>query len=166
MSAAEAGAIADWRYEPPYDFYNTRPADRAQTIRAFLDPAYAYQAVRLAGELVGFCCFGADARIPGGVYEGADLLDVGLGLRPDLTGRGLGPSFVRAVLAFGATAYAPSGFRLTVAAFNRRAIRAYEKVGFRVGRVFARPRAGEAQEWLQMVMARPEPEPDDGPDPT
>ncbi|MDQ2672203.1 MAG: GNAT family N-acetyltransferase, partial [Actinomycetota bacterium] len=72
-------------------------------------------------------CFGEDAQVASGkrfgLYEAEPALDVGLGMRPDLTGRGLGEEFVYAGLRFARETYSPPAFRLTVAAFNRRAIR-------------------------------------------
>ena len=62
-------------------------------------------------------------------------MDVELGMRPDLTGRGLGAEFVLAVLRFSKDDYSPPTFRLTVAAFNLRAVRMYERVGFDGGGV-------------------------------
>ena len=54
------------------------------------DPTNRYHGV--TGEdhsqLIGFCCFGPDARVTGFAYD-EDSLDIGAGLRPDLTGRGL-----------------------------------------------------------------------------
>ena len=47
-----------------------------------------------------------------------------------------GAAFVRAVLAFGAATFAPDRFRLTVASFNERAIRVYERAGFRAVAAF------------------------------
>src|SRR2546421_416682 len=60
-----------------------------------------------------------------------DEVEVGLGLRPDLTGRGLGESFSRAALDFARAEWSPRRFRLYVAAWNRRALRVYERLGFR-----------------------------------
>lgn len=76
-------------------------------------------------------CFGPDARVPGGDYA-ADALDVGMGVRPDLTGQGRGLDFVN----IGSRKFAPAEFRVTVAEFNKRALRVWKKAGFRVVQTF------------------------------
>ena len=120
MHAAAAERIAGWRYDPPYDVYelDADPADYAE----FLDPAnwsdtYAVEADD--GTLVGFFEFA-----PG------EPVEVGLGMRPDHTGGGLGRAFVEAGLAFARERYGAETFELAVAAFNERAITVYEEVGF------------------------------------
>ena len=80
--------------------------------------------------------------MPGGDYQ-ANALDIGLGLRPDLTGRGCGREFVRAILEFGSRIYVPQAFRMTVAAWNTRAIRLYTNLGFRRIQEFSRETDGE-----------------------
>ena len=55
------------------------------------------------------CSFGIDAQVPGGDYS-AQALDVGLGLRPDHTGQGLGVTFLGAILAFAQERYSPTNF--------------------------------------------------------
>jgi RimJ/RimL family protein N-acetyltransferase len=59
-----------------------------------------------------------------------DGLFYGLGLRPDLTGRGLGGQFVLAGLEFSRRRYGRRRVVLYVAAFNERAIRLYRRLGF------------------------------------
>lgn len=132
--------IGGWRYPPPYDFYNGGggPDDVPEGYYAVRDEAAA---------LVGFFCFGADARVPGGEYDDG-ALDVGLGLRPDRTGRGLGAAFLAAGLDFARRELAPARFRLTVATFNRRAIRVYERAGFAPERTFRR--SGGDEEFVRM----------------
>lgn len=106
---------------------------------ALLDAANGYHALLDdKGEPAGFCCFGPDARVPGGDYPD-DALDVGLGLRPDLVGHGLGRQAASAAfdLAGGSTP-----LRVTVAKFNCRAIRLCEGLGFERTSSFTDPRSG------------------------
>ncbi len=121
--------IATWRYPQPYASYNL--GDDPTMRAAFLSRCERdyYQLRTPSGELQAFCCFGDEARVPGGDYR-APALDLGLGVRPDLTGRGLGRRYLDAVMAFGVERFAPQALRLTVAAFNARAIRLYAGAGF------------------------------------
>ena len=50
-----------------------------------------------------------------------DATGIGLGLRPDLTGQGLGEELIAAGLRFAAERFGSRAFTLTVAAFNERA---------------------------------------------
>ena len=57
-------------------------------------------------------------------------LDIGLGVCPDLTGQGKGSHYVNAVIDFARRTYSPDQLRVTIAAFNSRAQRVWEKAGF------------------------------------
>ena len=96
MTKELAAEIAAWRYPGEYAVYDGREDDSE-----LLDGG-AYALLNRRGELVGFYQFGQGARIPTAepdpYPEGP--LDVGLGLRPDLCGLGLGASFLRAGLDF------------------------------------------------------------------
>lgn len=105
--------LARWRYEPPYDFYDG-------DVDPVLNPERFYEALDGEGVLVGNFYF----------EEKGDSLEIGLGLRPDLTGRGLGLEFFRAGLEFGRQRFCPVRMILNVAAFNERAIAVYEQAGF------------------------------------
>ncbi len=143
MTETDAQAIAAWHYDGVYAFYDA-DAD-ADDLAELLSPASwveAYHAVvDASGELVGYCSF---------EQEGGTVT-VGLGLRPDLTGRGLGQSFVEAALAFARARYAPQRFRLSVAAFNRRAITVYERAGFTRVRTFMQRTNGGEFEFVEMA---------------
>ena len=122
LTAAHAQEIATWRYEFPYEWYDTAadPSrielfahhERSGGLRAVVDDG---------GELVGFFNF---------VHEG-DEIRIGLGMRPDLTGRGLAQPFINAGLDYARLQWEPLRFRLWVAAWNERALRAYRRAGFR-----------------------------------
>jgi [ribosomal protein S18]-alanine N-acetyltransferase len=125
MTAEYAADILSWRYLAPYDYYNVVGGDPDY----YLDPANGVYAVLSGGELIGFRSFGPDGRVPGGAYDDS-ALDTGGGLRPALTGRGLGRSVIAAGLEFGRQRFAPEAFRVTVASFNTRALRVVTSLGF------------------------------------
>ena len=142
MSEPHARAILAWRYDPPYDIYDVGSGDREEAVQVLLDPQYAYYAIlRAEGELAAYCCFGSDAQVPGGDYD-TPALDVGLGVRPDLTGQGQGSAYAQAVLGFARHAFSPPAFRVTVAEFNERALRVWERAGFRRVQRFERRQEG------------------------
>jgi len=131
MTAADAHAVAAWRYPGEYSFYDADadPDDLAE----LLDPARR--------ELAGFVM----AKLTGRTAE------IGLGLRPDLTGRGLGESFVRACLRFASAALGAQRYTLAVAAFNRRAITVYERAGFREAERFEHYTNGGLHSFIRMT---------------
>jgi RimJ/RimL family protein N-acetyltransferase len=118
-----------------------------------LDVRSPYFAVRIAsGEErerkppAGFFAFGSacevgsepDAPAEPHLCRADGSVTIGLGLRPDLTGSGLGLPFVEAGLAMGRERFHPARFRLFVYAWNQRAITIYERAGFTmVGRAGA-----------------------------
>ncbi len=152
MSDEEARAAVSWRYEAPYDFYDM--ANDPEGLEELLGPPErreGYYAVLSGGELVGFFCFGPGGQVPSFDYADDGSLDIGLGLRPDLTGRGLGLEFLLAGLEFGRRHFAPAGFRLSVATFNERAIQVYERAGFRRVTVFTNHTNGGDYPFLLMT---------------
>lgn len=126
-----AAEISRWRYEGEYAFYTpAMPVEAVSPEQRTEEGEFAW--IDRNGALLGHVSYGADGRIPtaeGYVY-GEDHLDMGLGLRPDLCGRGLGEEFVKLCLAFARETYGAGRFRLSVAAFNARAIKVYKRVGF------------------------------------
>jgi [ribosomal protein S18]-alanine N-acetyltransferase len=122
MTQAEAEQTATWHYPGEYAFYDA--GSSPESMRELLDPAQRGDEYRSArgpdGALEGFVQL---SPAPGGATE------IGLGLRPDLTGRGLGAAFTAAAIEL-ARAQGAGRIVLAVAAFNRRAIRVYERAGF------------------------------------
>ncbi len=144
MDEVCAQAVLNWHYNSPYDVYNVSLAQRPAVLQELLDPQNAYYCLTdEPGALMAFCCFGLQARVPGGNYSDA-ALDIGLGVRPDLTGHGQGLSFVEVMLTFAVWTFAPVTFRVTVAGFNRRALKVWRNAGFQPIQTFARQPDGMA----------------------
>jgi ribosomal-protein-alanine N-acetyltransferase len=142
MDQRDAEAISRWRYDEPYSFYDWT-ADE-DDLALLLDPRARdgrFFSAYGDGELVGFF----ELRV-----ESGDVV-VGLGLRPDLTGRGLGRGFLESGLAFARELFGERRFRLSVATFNERAIRVYERCGFVRGRVYLHHTNGGIHEFLEMT---------------
>ena len=153
LAPAHAAALVTWLYPAPYDCYDLGDADPDD----LLDPAACFHALLAGEELVGFRSYGADGRVPGWDYDAhhPGALDTGGGLRPDLTGRGLGRAAIAAGLAHGRMLFDPPAFRVTVAAFNQRALRVLAVLGFERVDGFAAARDGQLFE----VLLREEPRP-------
>lgn len=136
LDEKSAQAILQWQYPPPYDFYNLTSAPTEETLRYLLDPANAFHGLfDSEGHLLAFCSFGPDGQVSGGDYC-LPALDIGLGLRPDLTGHGHGSEYVKAVIDFARRTFMPTRLRVTIAEFNARALQVWEKAGFRREQVF------------------------------
>lgn len=135
MTREQAQEIAAWRYDGEYAFYNRREEFIPDFIESLLDGDH-YACTDENRELIGYFCFGAEARVPTveeNVYDD-DALDVGLGMRPDLCGHGFGLDFVLFGIHFAREVLGARRFRLSVAAFNLRAKTVYERAGFRTVR--------------------------------
>lgn len=119
-----------WKYEKPYDLYNNEL--NSEAIDEMLNNSY-FAIVSEDNELIGYYCTGKSAQVPAGnkinAYE-MDNLDIGVGMKPNLTGKGFGTTFFTFILQNIQRSNTISPMRLTVATFNKRAIRLYEKFGF------------------------------------
>ena len=144
MQDAEAIEISGWHYEPPYDFYDaTSDQDDLQELLDSERRKDTYFSVfDRGGVLVGFFQFESDGT----------TVDLGLGMRPDLTGQGLGIGYLLAGLEFARGRYSPERFTLSVATFNERAILVYERAGFKRDSVYRHYTNGG--EYLFLSMAR------------
>lgn len=142
----DAREFCTWEYAEPYSLYSTTPDD----VDGFLDPGNDYHVVTEDdGSVVGYCCFGVDARVPGGAYPD-DAIDLGTGMRPELTGQGRGSAFIGAVIAEAERRWPGVPQRTTVAAFNERAMRMVFRAGFTESEIFRSPQGREF-----VVLVRP-----------
>ncbi|MDN4491972.1 GNAT family N-acetyltransferase [Ureibacillus aquaedulcis] len=150
MNEQYAIQILNWKYEPPYDFYNNECTKEA--LEELLDNTY-YALVGTKNELFGFFCIGKSAQVAAGhaalAYE-ENFVDMGLGMNPLFVGEGRGAEFCSFIIKFIEEKHENTPIRLTVAEFNERAIRLYEKIGFKKENAFRTDRA----KFMTMVRAR------------
>lgn len=143
LEKGHALAILNWHYPPPYDCYNFAPDAVKEDLGYLLNPDNAFYAIlNSQTELEGFCSFGLDGRVSGGNYE-VDALDIGMGIRPDLTGQGQGVKYARAAIDYGIERYRAPRLRVTIARFNQRAQRVWQKLAFELIEAFAKIESGE-----------------------
>jgi RimJ/RimL family protein N-acetyltransferase len=133
LEAAHGPILCSWRYEPPYDLFNWPAWDEMEREgREFGDPELRerqFAAVtddrdKLAGFVQFFPLFG--------------VTRLGLGLRPDLCGQGLGPSFIDAIVKEALRRSPNHEIDLEVLVWNTRAIRVYERAGFEITDTYTR----------------------------
>jgi RimJ/RimL family protein N-acetyltransferase len=128
LDEPSAWKITRWRYGGRYSIY-----DGSEELSALLAPEHRYFGAWHGDELVGYCCFGPDARVPGGNYRRGEpeVLDMGGGLRADLAGRRLGQTLAQQALHFAVELLHPSVLRVTVLRSNTRARALCRQLGFR-----------------------------------
>lgn len=115
--------ILKWEYEGIYSFYNNSiDKEKVEWIKSFIDSDNNFSIYSEHDDLVGNCSF----------YYIEEFFCVGVQMRPDITGKGFGTEFVKSVIDFGKQKYNFSYIDLTVAKFNKRAIKIYERLGFKV----------------------------------
>jgi [ribosomal protein S18]-alanine N-acetyltransferase len=144
MTQAEAEAVAAWHYPGEYAFYDA--ATVPEDMEDLLDSARRGDAY--------FGARGPGADLEGFVYldrKDAGAVEIGLGLRPDLTGRGLGAAFTGAAIQL-ARDRGAERITLAVAAFNVRAITVYERAGFAETGRHMRHLAGRDWEFVDMEL--------------
>lgn len=147
LAPEQAQELASWKYPDEYALYNWPEGEPVDSLLG----GDVYGVVNSAGELIGFYQIGEEARIPfkGRSPYAAKYTDIGLGLRPDLCGLGFGRAFVLSGMRFAAERLEAQRFRLTVAAFNKRAIKVYESCGFKEAKKVTHKITGEA--YITMV---------------
>ncbi|WP_079528497.1 GNAT family N-acetyltransferase [Halobacillus hunanensis] len=141
----EAEEVVEWHYQGEYSFYDMK--EGKEDYEEFIDPEQRSKHTHSAwrdGELIGFL-----TNTPVDV----DTIDIGLGMHPDLTGKGEGQLFLRKGLQFVYENYAPLKITLSVAVFNKRAIKVYERAGFAVVKSFQQPTNGSIYEFVKMEKA-------------
>ena len=130
LTPADVEALLAWHYEPPYETYDPggTPEDAAEMRAAADSPTWFAVEDPDDGDLIAFVEY-----IPA-----EDEVEIGLGLRPDLTGRGIGQTFAQAVVDDARARWPTAHVWLDVFPWNDRAITVYERLGFVRGDVYLR----------------------------
>ena len=131
MTRKYANEISSWTYQGEFAIYSFQ--QNSDTLNELMNGEY-FACVDEQKDLIGYFCFGKSAQIPtieDNVYTMGPL-DIGLGLKPELCGKGLGAAFMGSGMEYARKSYGAAGFRLTVACFNMRAMNLYKKLGFEI----------------------------------
>lgn len=135
MNIRHCQDICTWTYEPPYDIYQWSSwAQMEEESSEFADQEiretqYISVLDEEDGVLVGYA-----QLFP---IEGVTRL--GLGMRPELCGHGIGPAFVRFIAEEARRRRPQDEIDLEVLAWNIRAQKAYAKAGFTITDSYERP---------------------------
>lgn len=131
--------LSRWRYEGEYAVYDESSYEEKRAgASPLLDPERRgqYTCFYENGTLVGYINL---ARMEGAAY-------FGIALAPEYCGRGYGPGITARGMAMAKEKWPSLPLRLVVRIWNTRAIRCYEKAGFRpAGRVTRVTSTGPAE---------------------
>jgi ribosomal-protein-alanine N-acetyltransferase len=135
--------ILTWKYEDEYSFYdNSIQKEKIDWIKGLPEEDKAFSIYNEHKELVGNCSF----------YYIEEFFCVGVQMKPHITGKGFGTEFVDSIINFGKQKYNLSHIDLTVAKFNKRAIKIYEKLGFKVVEEFVNTIRGGDYDFVAMRL--------------
>lgn len=144
ITQEQAEEIAfNWHYDGKYAFYNME-ADE-EDLTEFLDSEKRADSVYAVTENNRLIVFFSISQ------EENNIIDIGLGLRPDLTGQGLGYTFLATGINYIKERFSPVCITLAVAIFNDRAIKLYMKAGFKKTTTFLQSTNGGEYEFVKMV---------------
>lgn len=128
LSQKNAEVIAqNWHYDGQYSFYDMKndQEDYNEIITPELRSDHYFQVLNENGQLTAFFCLDPIEKEPSQV-------EVGLGMAPELTGHGRGITLMKIIQDFVEQKQQYKKIILSVAEFNQRAQKVYQKAGYRV----------------------------------
>lgn len=153
MNMEEAVQVSKWKYEEPYSIYSMDESE--ECINEFINEKF-YSVKDEENKLLGYFCFGNSAQVPVGrkfgAYEDKKFTDIGLGINPNFCGQGMGYEFLKEGIKFAKNKLSFNNYRLTVAEFNIRAIKVYEKLGFKEVMKFTRDNENGTVNFIVMLL--------------
>ena len=123
LTEDEAREICAWKYEGAYAVYDSAPyEEQKRSGRGFANPRNNLFAFRDGEKLIGYI----------NLYEEENEVFFGIGAAPDRCGRGYGQKMAAAAPVIAKALFGAKPLYLEVRTWNERAIRCYEKAGFRI----------------------------------
>jgi [ribosomal protein S18]-alanine N-acetyltransferase len=134
-----------WTYEGMYSFYdNNIQEEKINGFVQSIDTDHFYSVIDDEGRLIGNCEFfdvGDSPKV---------VMAVGVQMKPSLTGNGVGLTFIQDIIEQGRERIGYSHLELAVVDFNKRAIKVYEKAGFKSRGEFENTIRGENYRFIIM----------------
>lgn len=124
MNEYYANLICDWHYEGEYEVYNMPSFEEAKKLK---------YAIANPDKYSNFLCYGIDENLAGFIklnLKDNNIIHVGIGLKPNLTGKGLGKKILSLGVDYIRKNYPNHKIMLEVRSWNQRAIGCYSGVGF------------------------------------
>ncbi|RSK27678.1 N-acetyltransferase [Bacillus sp. HMF5848] len=137
----DAEFIATWKYEGDYSFYNNDKTEaKLQWAQNIYKEDNTFVICDECDNVLGNCSF---------ELEDNEYI-LGVQMNPSFTGQGSGTEFVSHILQFGKETFNYESITLFVATFNKRAIRIYDKLGFKTTDSFIANANNEITEFVVM----------------
>ena len=146
MTEEHAARIAGWHYSGEYCFYD--PTADPKDLEALMNREYwdgiTFAALDAGGQLAGWIM----------LYPEGQTVWLALGMRPELTGKGLSQDFLEDAIEHCRSLHGRERktIMLDVAAFNRRSIETYWRAGFCETDTVRKQTHAGAMDYLRMVM--------------
>lgn len=119
----EKAIICEWKYDGVYAVYNNDPyEEQVKRCRGFANPRNNLYSFYDGDRLVGFI----------NLIEEETEVFFGIGVDPALCGRGFGQEICTRACELSHRLYPGEPVYLEVRTWNKRAVRCYEKAGFRI----------------------------------
>ena len=139
----EKREICGWKYEGEYAIYDSTPYEQQlQAGKGFANPRNNLFSFRDGEKLVGYI----------NLYDDGDEVFFGIGCAPDCCGQGYGQRMAMTAPEIAKALFGSKPLYLEVRTWNKRAIRCYEKAGFRIdGEPFTQTTPIGVGEFCRMV---------------
>lgn len=147
MNEEYARQIVEWNYEDKYSDYNLPSYD------VCVDKKYGITREDSKDNYIVYILDGEVIFYSNMKQMNNKKIYVGVGLKPKYCGRGLGNYFLEDSIKEIKSKFPKSVLFLEVRSWNKRAIKAYEKIGFKITNVvISKDRLGKDTEFTEMEM--------------